>query len=76
MDSASRNSGRLVSKDELFGGVWPNVVVTDDTLVQSIGELRREGRGIVVERGTSLSCKIVLRALTFASLLQSWWSRK
>jgi adenylate cyclase len=35
------NSGRLVSKDELFAAVWPNVVVTDDTLVQSISELRR-----------------------------------
>jgi len=36
-----RNHGRLVSKDELFAAVWPNIAVTDDTLVQSIGELRR-----------------------------------
>ena len=35
------NAGRLVSKEELFATVWPNLVVTDDTLVQSIGELRR-----------------------------------
>jgi adenylate cyclase len=35
------NSGRLVSKDQLFAEVWPNVAVTDDTLVQSISELRR-----------------------------------
>jgi TolB-like protein/DNA-binding winged helix-turn-helix (wHTH) protein/cytochrome c-type biogenesis protein CcmH/NrfG len=35
------NSGRLVSKDELFAAVWPNTATTDDTLVQSIGELRR-----------------------------------
>lgn len=35
------NSGRLVSKDELFAAVWPNLVTTDDALVQSIGELRR-----------------------------------
>ena len=35
------NSGRLVSKDELFAAVWPNLAVTDDALVQSIGELRR-----------------------------------
>ena len=33
--------GRLVSKEELLEAVWPNLVVTDDTLVQSIGELRR-----------------------------------
>jgi adenylate cyclase len=35
------NSGRLVSKDELFAVVWPRLAVTDDALVQSIGELRR-----------------------------------
>jgi TolB-like protein/DNA-binding winged helix-turn-helix (wHTH) protein/cytochrome c-type biogenesis protein CcmH/NrfG len=35
------NAHRLVSKDELFAAVWPNVAVTDDALVQSIGELRR-----------------------------------
>jgi DNA-binding winged helix-turn-helix (wHTH) protein len=36
----SENCARLVSKDELFAAVWPNLAVTDDTLVQSIGELR------------------------------------
>jgi adenylate cyclase len=35
------NAGRLVSKDELFAAVWPDLAVTDDALVQSIGELRR-----------------------------------
>ncbi|HEX5509407.1 MAG TPA: winged helix-turn-helix domain-containing protein, partial [Pseudolabrys sp.] len=37
----AENSGRLISKDELFAAVWPNLAVTDDALVQSIGELRR-----------------------------------
>jgi TolB-like protein/DNA-binding winged helix-turn-helix (wHTH) protein len=37
----AENSGRLVSKDELFAVVWPNLAITDDALVQSIGELRR-----------------------------------
>jgi TolB-like protein/DNA-binding winged helix-turn-helix (wHTH) protein/cytochrome c-type biogenesis protein CcmH/NrfG len=32
--------GRLVSKEELFEAIWPKLVVTDDALVQSIGELR------------------------------------
>src|SRR6187455_3020943 len=36
-----QHPGRLVSKEELLAAVWPNLVVTDDTLVQSIGELRR-----------------------------------
>jgi len=31
------NAGRLVSKDELFAAVWPNIAVTDDALVQSVG---------------------------------------
>jgi len=35
------NHGRLVPKDELFAAVWPNLAVTDDVLVQSVGELRR-----------------------------------
>jgi TolB-like protein/DNA-binding winged helix-turn-helix (wHTH) protein/Flp pilus assembly protein TadD len=33
--------GELVSKEELLEAVWPGLIVTDDTLVQSIGELRR-----------------------------------
>src|SRR5262249_10994743 len=37
----AENSGRLVTKDELFAAVWPNLAVTDDALVQSVGELRR-----------------------------------
>lgn len=37
----TEHAGRLVSKDELFGAVWPDLTVSDDTLVQSIGELRR-----------------------------------
>ena len=35
------HTGELVSKEELLAAVWPNLIVTDDTLVQSIGELRR-----------------------------------
>jgi TolB-like protein/DNA-binding winged helix-turn-helix (wHTH) protein/cytochrome c-type biogenesis protein CcmH/NrfG len=37
----AEHPGRLVSKDELFAAVWPNLAITDDALVQSIGELRR-----------------------------------
>lgn len=41
------NSGRLVPKDELMKAVWPEVIVTDDSLFQCIAELRRalEGEG-------------------------------
>src|SRR4051794_30821412 len=35
------NPGRLISKEELFAAIWPGLAVTDDVLVQGIGELRR-----------------------------------
>jgi predicted ATPase/DNA-binding winged helix-turn-helix (wHTH) protein len=35
------NSGRLITKQELIGAVWPHTVVTDDSLVQCTVELRR-----------------------------------
>ena len=34
------HSARLVSKDELLDAVWPNVVVTEDSVTQCVGELR------------------------------------
>ena len=37
----ARKVGQVVGKDELMRTVWPNVVVTDDSLVQCIAELRR-----------------------------------
>jgi adenylate cyclase len=37
----AENAGRLVSKDEIAAAVWPDVTVTDDSLVQCIKELRR-----------------------------------
>src|SRR5712671_5341958 len=38
----AENAGRLVPKQELFDAVWSNVTVSDDTLVQCIGELRQK----------------------------------
>ena len=37
----ARNAERLVTKDELLAAVWPGVIVTDDSLVQAIGDVRR-----------------------------------
>lgn len=34
------NAGRVVGRDELFAAVWPGVVVTDDSLVQCISDIR------------------------------------
>jgi adenylate cyclase len=36
------NAGRLVPKEELMEAVWPNVFVTDDSLVQCVRELREK----------------------------------
>src|SRR5438270_7187595 len=33
--------GRVVTKEELIGAVWPSVMVTDDSLAQCISEARR-----------------------------------
>ena len=50
----AHKAGQVVSKDELIRAVWPGVIVTDDSLVQCIAELRRvlnddERRVIVTE---------------------------
>jgi adenylate cyclase len=34
------NSGRLVTKDELFKAVWPDVIISDEALTQCISEVR------------------------------------
>jgi len=59
------NSGRLVSKDELFAAVWPNVAVTDDTLVQSISELRR----VIGDDGARLIRTIPRRGYRFEAAI-------
>ena len=35
-----RNAGRLVTKDELMEAVWPDAVVTEDSIVQCVKEIR------------------------------------
>jgi DNA-binding winged helix-turn-helix (wHTH) protein len=57
----ARNPGRVMSRDELFESVWPDVTVTDDNIGQCVHEVRRaigdpEGRLLrtVVKRGYCL----------------------
>lgn len=57
----ARNPGRVVSRDELFDAVWPNVTVTEDSIAQCVREVRRaigdpEGRILrtIVKRGYCL----------------------
>lgn len=37
----TRNPGRVVSKDELLQAVWPGIIVTEDSLTQSIRDARK-----------------------------------
>jgi DNA-binding winged helix-turn-helix (wHTH) protein/TolB-like protein/tetratricopeptide (TPR) repeat protein len=37
----AQHAGQLVTKEELFTACWPNVVVTDDSLVQCVRDIRR-----------------------------------
>ncbi len=41
LNCLARRADRVVTKDELMRAVWPDVFVTDDSLVQCIKELRR-----------------------------------
>jgi TolB-like protein len=57
----ARNPGRVVSRDELFDAVWPDVTVTEDSIAQCVREVRRaigdpEGRLLrtIVKRGYCL----------------------
>ena len=34
------NAGRLVTKDEIIEAVWPNVIVTDESLTQCVSDVR------------------------------------
>jgi DNA-binding winged helix-turn-helix (wHTH) protein len=36
-----RHAGRVLSKDELLDSVWAGVTVNDETLTQTVHELRR-----------------------------------
>ncbi len=36
-----KNTGKLVSREELMQAVWPNVIVTDDSLTQCLTEIRK-----------------------------------
>ena len=70
------NSGRLVSKEELMGAVWPGTAVTDDSLVQCLIEIRRalgdskqEIIKTVPRRGYILELDVIERELTGTELV-------
>ena len=61
----ARNPGRVLSRDELFDAVWPNVTVTEDSIAQCVREARRaigdpKGRLLrtIIKRGYRLDVVI------------------
>ncbi|MEZ5480158.1 MAG: winged helix-turn-helix domain-containing protein [Thiolinea sp.] len=37
----AQQSGTVVAKDELMNQIWPNTVVTEDSIVQAVGDIRK-----------------------------------
>lgn len=58
--------GRLLGRDELIAAVWPAVVVTDDSLVQCVGELR----AALGDQAQRLICTIPRRGYRFDAPVQ------
>jgi DNA-binding winged helix-turn-helix (wHTH) protein len=56
-------NGRLVSKDELIDSIWPGVAVTDNSLAQSIAELRR----LLGDSGRDMIRTVPRRGYVFAT---------
>ena len=61
----ARSPGRILSRDELFNAVWPDVTVTEDSIAQCVREVRRaigdpEGRILrtIVKRGYCLDIEV------------------
>jgi TolB-like protein/DNA-binding winged helix-turn-helix (wHTH) protein len=57
--------GRLVTKDELMQALWPGLVVTDDSLVQCIHEIRRafqDNDHVVLKTAPKRGYRLVLPA--------------
>lgn len=59
-----RNAGRVISKDELLDAVWPDVIVTEDSLTQSVHDIRRA----LGDSGAALLRTIPRRGYVFTGL--------
>src|SRR5438105_4215961 len=58
----SRHPGRVVSKDELIGTIWPDVFVTDNSLVQCV----RDVRAALGDKGEEVLKTVARRGYLFA----------
>ena len=59
----AQHRGRVVSKDELMEAVWPNVFVTENSLVQCVSDIR----AALGEEGPSILKTVARRGYMFAA---------
>jgi adenylate cyclase len=67
----ARHRGRVMSRDELFDAVWPDVTVTEDSIGQCVREIRRaigdpEAKILrtIIKRGYCLDVEVESKAST------------
>src|SRR5271169_6409419 len=61
----AEHADRLVTKDELMHALWPGLVVTDDSLVQCVHEIRRafqDNDRVVLKTAPKRGYRLVLPA--------------
>ena len=56
------NADRLVTKEELIKAIWPNVVVTDDSLMQCVSDVRHA----IADDGQTIIKTVPRRGYRFA----------
>jgi TolB-like protein/Flp pilus assembly protein TadD len=61
----AKNPGRPISKEELFQEIWPGISVTDDSLVQCIGDIRQ----VLQDRDHRIVKTVPRRGYLFAGLI-------
>lgn len=61
------SAGRLVSKDELIRAVWPNVIVTDESLTRCVSDVRLA----LGDRDQRIVKTVPKRGYLFATLISS-----
>ena len=78
------NDGKVVTKEQILAAVWPDVAVTDDSLVQCITEIRKAiadtDRTIIktlAKRGYIFDSEVISSVVASSETVspsRSWWS--
>src|SRR6266487_4537575 len=66
------HAGRLVTKDELLSKIWPDVIVTEDSLTRCISEVR----AALEDTGQTMIKTVSKRGYVFAGRSHCWTSAR